>query len=186
MSATQRRKPYNEVVRGIFDLDVAEVHRRLDEQLDILSKRRDAASVGEVNAAWLRNASDALRLAVRARADYEMQKEDFNQWMEPRRAAALEAINKEQAAGEHKGKRMSDKWITDRVAADHPDDLYTWKRTIRELQAATHQLEGWAVLWRMYGQRIDKAREQADRQGQRDDPPHQTAPKPVRRARARP
>lgn len=87
---------------------------------------------------WLHG--QAVRLGAKARADYELYKEEHAVWLEAKKTAARIALEEEKAAGQLK-KQISEAMIMDQVRASWPDEFMAKVKELKGFQAAVHALE---------------------------------------------
>lgn len=123
-------------------MDVDAVYAYVQEVLSPGSLATAGAMVVELNRIAHAH-SESKRLAVRARRDYELAKEEHEIWLEAKRTSALQVLEAEKAEGKFK-KQITERMVVDAVRAAWPDEFAEAKQRLADFQAATHHIESFA------------------------------------------
>ncbi len=134
------------IVSGIVEMDVGAVHARLRAELTRSVKIGSALMDAFDRVATCY--ADACELKDRARYEYELYKEDFETWQEPKRTVALQEMEKAKKAGELK-KTISDSMVMDWIRAAWPDEYRVRREKVLQFQAAVHTIEKLPDAFRM-------------------------------------
>lgn len=133
---------WGHVVTGIVQMDTEAVH---EEIMDELRKGRfRKLPTGSEIIQSLDRVSDlyvqAVRLSAKARAEYEVFKEDHAKWLEPLKTAARLSLEEMKKEKEHK-KQISEAMVLDQVRGTWSEQYEKRVEDLKNYQAAVHSLE---------------------------------------------
>ena len=126
------------VISGIVNLDAQAIHSKLQ-----LSLRKPTKTGTSLMAALDRIAGeyqDACQLKDRARMEYDLYKEDYETFLEPKRTVGLAALEEAKKKGELK-KTISDAMVMDYVRAAWPAEYNARQKKLASFRAAVHTIE---------------------------------------------
>ena len=125
-------------VNGIVELDVAAVHVKLRDSLNAPVKTGSAlmAALDRIAGEY----AEASRLAHRARLDYELYKEDLEEWLEPKRTVVRGQLEEMKKKGELKA-QITIKMVEDGVRSTWAEEFRTRQEGLKRFQAAVHSVE---------------------------------------------
>lgn len=128
------------VVQGTVEIDVENTYAQLDH-----SWRQRPKTLPEIVEAMedcANNLMLAIKLKHKARFDYEMDKHDYEAWLEEKKTEALLELENEKANGVFK-KQITESMITGRVSTNHPQEFRDKKLELQRFRATVHSLEEW-------------------------------------------
>lgn len=146
---------WGHVVTGIVSVDVEELYARVKAELEKRSHGRSTAAELDARLDGIANLYvDAITLAARARADYEVFKEDHAVWLEAKKTASRIALEEEK---EEKGwkKQITVDMILDQVRVTWKAEYQKRVEALKNFQAAVHQIEGLADAVKLRARALD-------------------------------
>lgn len=126
------------VIEGIVELEPTIMNQRLRDSLN--SSVKHGASIMDALDRVAGEYAEACKLKDRARLEYELYKENFEEFLEPKRTAALMALEEMKKEGKLK-KTISEQMVMDYVRASWPTEYNDRFRKLKQFQAAVHSLE---------------------------------------------
>ena len=100
----------------------------------------------------------SVKVAVKARRDYDLFKEEFEIWLESKRTSAREALEIEKAEKGWK-KQITDGMVMDQVRATWPDEYSTRANQLKSFQATAHFFEARPDVVKQRARALDGQRE---------------------------
>lgn len=125
------------VVRGIVELDVDEVHSRLEASLREESKTGTSLMKSLDRVAY--DYAEACKLRERARYEYELFKLDYEEWLEAKRTASRRGLQELKKEKKLTG-TITEKAVSENVIATWPDEYRRRTGELKRFEAAVETL----------------------------------------------
>lgn len=146
------------VINGIINIDIQAVHDRLELEVRASTETITGSELMRRLDRCAENCALAHKLKHKARAQYELYKEAHDEWMEPKKTASLEALEKEKKEKDLK-KQITEGMIEDRVRATWSNEYRERIQRLKNFQAAVHELEDLHQTWIARGRHLESLKD---------------------------
>lgn len=145
------------MIEGVVVVDV----KAANEQIEAFLTPLRGATAGALDKAYdsVGEVLDlSVKIAVKARRDYDLFNEEFEIWLESKRTASREALEVEKAEKGWK-KQITDGMVMDQVRATWPDEYSTRANQLKSFQATAHFFEARPDVVKQRARALDGQRE---------------------------